>query len=105
METIKNEDLKLDKIPKSLEEGAVHFAHTFNGYEFHGSFQKCGDVAKKVNKAIEQNETTELTLSELRTAIFFYFRAMRHGGTEPDKSIVDKFLNLIRDRVEQERLD
>ena len=60
MGNIKNEDLKLEKIPKSLEEGAVHFAHTFNGYEFHGSFQKCGDVAKKFKKIFKKTRPLNL---------------------------------------------
>lgn len=100
MDFIKNEDLTLKTIPKTLEEGAASFSHSFNGYEFGGSFEGCADISKKVRAAINNNTTKHLTLSELRTSLFFYFRALRHGG-EPEKAKVDQLLALIRERVEQ----
>lgn len=101
MRYIKNEDLILDEIPMTLDEGDVsHFSHTFNGYEYGGSFKGCADVSKKVQTAINEKETELITLSELRACLFFYYRALRHGG-EPDKSRVDNLLHLIRDRVQK----
>jgi len=104
MSYIKNEDLILEEIPSSLEEGGSYFSHTFNGYEFGGSFKGCADISKKVREEIIKNNTKELTLSELRTSLFFYFRALRHGG-EPEKSRVDKLLKLIRERVAENKLE
>ena len=103
MSYIKNEDLVLAEIPRTLEEGASHFSHTFNGYEFGGSFQGGAAISKKVSLAIKENSTEELTLSELRTSLFFYYRALRHGG-EPNKARVDKLLELIRERVANNQL-
>jgi len=105
MSYIKNEDLKLEEIPKTLEDGGSYFSHSFNGYEFGGSFKGCADISKIVQESIEVNKTEGLTLSEIRTSLFFYFRAVRHGGGEPDKSRVDKLLNLIRERVENKKLE
>lgn len=104
MSYIKNEDLTLEDIPSSLEEGGSYFSHTFNGYEFGGSFKGCADVSNKVEDAISKDNIEELTLSELRTSLFFYFRALRHGG-EPEKSKVDKLLGLIRKRVSNNKLE
>ena len=104
MSYIKNEDLILEEIPSSLEEGGSYFSHTFNGYEFGGSFKSCADISKKVQEAINESNTKELTLSELRTSLFFYFRALRHGG-EPEKSRVDNLLKLIRERVTENKLE
>jgi hypothetical protein len=105
MSYIKNEDLKSSDIPKSFEEGSSYFSHTFNGYEYGGSFQGCADISKKVQEAIKENKIEGLSLSELRTNLFFYFRAVRHGGGEADKSRVDKLLNLIRDRMNQGKFE
>jgi hypothetical protein len=107
MDYIKNEDLKLDKIPKSLEEGeaGLYFSHTFDGYKFCGSFEGCADISRKVQEAIKENNTEELLLSEIRTCLFFYFRALRHGDGQPDKLRVDKLLNLIRERVADNKFE
>ncbi len=50
------------------------FAHTFDGYEFWGSFERCAEIA---------HQPRLTTLAELRTFLFFSFRAIRHGGYEP----------------------
>jgi len=105
MSYIKNENLILDETPYSLEEGGSYFAHSFNGYEFGGSFKGCSDISKKVQKAIKENQTENLTLSEIRTSLFFYFRALRHGRAEPNKIRVDKLLSLIRERVGNKKLE
>lgn len=102
---VKNEDLKLEEIPKVIEEGGLQFAHSFNGYEFSGSFQGCADISKKVRDAIKENSTEELTLSEIRTSLFFYFRAVRHGGGESNKPWANELLNLIRLRVKNNKLE
>ena len=99
MSLIKNQDLKLKDIPKTIEEDIPSFSHTFNGYEFAGSFEGCSDISMKVKAAINNNTTKHLTLSELRTSLFFYYRALRHGG-EPEEARVDQLLALIRERVE-----
>lgn len=104
MSYIKNEDLRLDEIPKTLEEGGSYFSHSFNGYEFGNSVQGAAEISRKVREAIKENKTEELTLSEIRTCLFFYFRALRHGG-EPDKSRIDKLLDLIQERVQNGKLE
>lgn len=102
---IENKDLVLDEIPLTLEEeGVSHFSHTFNGYEYSGAFKECADISKKVLMAIVEEKTDQLNLSEIRTCLFFHYRALRHGG-KPDKLRVDSLLNLIRDRVRKKKFE
>lgn len=104
MSEIKNNELKLENIPKSLEDGGGYFSHTFNGYKYGGSFKGCAEISKKVRLAIKENRSENLNLSELRTSLFFYFRALRHGG-DPEESRVNNLLKLIRERVEKGELE
>jgi hypothetical protein len=101
---IENEKLSLDTIPKTIEEGASNFSHTFDGYKFGGSFKECANISKRVQVSILNRETDNLTLSELRTCLFFHYRALRHGG-EPNKERVNNLLNLIRNRVLNNRFE
>lgn len=104
MSFIKNEDLKLEEIPKSLEEEVANFSHTINRYEFGGTFKGCAEVSMQVQLAIKENKTERLTLSELRTCLFFHYRALRHGG-DINKARVDLLLKLIRIRVQNKKFE
>lgn len=111
MRETKNEDLILilEYIPQTLSDKAFwdagSFAHSFNGYEFGGSFEGCADISTKVRLAIEANKTEDLTLSELRTCLFFHYRAIRHNGNRPNEARVNILLELIRDRVSKNEME
>jgi hypothetical protein len=78
--------------------GIGRFAATFNGNQYWGSFEKCADVADHDGK-----DLSTLTLTELRTALFFHFRALNHAGfddaTPGDDKGAHEVLAQIRDRV------
>ena len=51
------------------------FGHTFDGYKFWGSFEKCAQIA---------NRRAPTNLVEARTCLFFEHRRWRHFGECPD---------------------
>jgi len=70
------------------------FALTFDGYAFHGSFEKCAEIA---------NAGRHDTLDDLRTCLFFEQRAWRHSGEEPSKEAMEyirELVRAIRDKVQ-----
>jgi hypothetical protein len=73
MAIIPDEALRLGDVPPPDAdwEEICQFAHTFDGYEYWGSFKRCVEIA---------NQRLDSTLAELRTSLFFAFRAQRHGG-------------------------
>lgn len=105
MSDIKNEDLTLELIPQTIKDRPGSFAHSFNGYEYGGSFEACVDISTKVRLAIEANKTEGLTLSELRTCLFFHYRAIRHNGDRPNEAKVNTLLELIRDRISKNNIE
>ena len=111
MRETKNEDLILilEYIPQTLSDKAFwdagSFAHSFNGYEYAGSFDGCFEISQKVVSAIEENKTEDLTLSELRTCLFFHYRAVHHAGGPPNELRVNSLLELIRDRVSKNEME
>ncbi len=54
----------------------IEFAHTFDGYKAHGSFEGCAEIAN-----IHRLDT----LTNARTCLFFEARRWRHTGEGPDK--------------------
>jgi len=98
---ILNEDLQLaDLPPPNADWGEINrFAHTFNGYEAWGSFERCANVALSRKHG---------TLTELRTCLFFEQRAMRHNGDTPDEEDMGYWhflIEEIRRCVAEGRLD
>ena len=93
---ISNSQLTAAQIPDpdgSLN-GWVHFAHSFNGYEFAGSFEACAAIA---------NGGKASSLSELRCALFFEARRDRHSGGYTDVTpTVLELLRQIKAKVEQQ---
>ena len=73
------------------------FAHSINGYEVAGSFEACADLA---------NNGTAKTLTELRCALFFEARRMRHsGGFGSAEEQIRQLLRRIRERVQDGEVD
>lgn len=52
-----------------------------------------GDFSEK------DEEISEISLRDLRISLFFYFRAIRHSQTEPNKDLINIHLDLIRKRL------
>ena len=77
MYQIPNSHLSLSDVPgldADLDEIIV-FAHTFDAYEYHGSFEAAAEIA---------NRHASDTLTDLRTCLFFEIRRWRHFGQDPD---------------------
>jgi hypothetical protein len=94
-----NDQLTLTRIPDP--DGGIsdweRFAHSINGYEVAGSFEACADLA---------NNGTAKTLTELRCALFFEARRMRHcGGFGSSEEELRQLLRRIREKVQAGELD
>lgn len=99
MNQIRNQDLKLEKIPDpdSNWHQWIRFAHTIYGYEIQGGFEPCAELA---------NGEEAKTLKELRCALFFEARRERHSGGMTDVSdAVQRLLRGIRRKVADHELD
>lgn len=95
----RNDQLTLARIPDP--DGDIsdweRFAHSINGYEVAGSFEACADLA---------NNGTAKTLTELRCALFFEARRMRHsGGFGSSEEEIRQLLRRIRERVQAGELN
>ena len=95
----RNDQLTLTRIPDP--DGDIsdweRFAHSINGYELAGSFEACADLA---------NDGTAKTLTELRCALFFEARRMRHsGGFGSAEEQIRHLLRRIRGKVQTGELD
>lgn len=87
-EPIDNEHLRLEDVPAETADWRliVKFAHTFNGYKAHGSFEACAVIA---------NERRHDSLSDLRTCLFFEQRRYNHFGHPPDEKAMDYIRSLL----------
>lgn len=74
------------------------FAHTFNGYEFAGSLEACAAIHSRVRMAYEAELLNEHELDDLRTALFFVFRADRHMGMGMDGA-TEAFVRALVEQI------
>lgn len=97
---IPNSKLKPSHIPKPGTDwrNIERFALSYNGYEHYG--EECGEFANKVRH--EYESTTKLrdrlTLSELRTCLFFEQRRYRWAAEDPtakDMPYISELLTAI----------
>lgn len=56
------------------------FAHTFNGYDWAGSLEELGDRYHEQHGAWLTGSVLTDDVDALRSYLFFWFRADRHGG-------------------------
>jgi hypothetical protein len=56
------------------------FAHTFNGYDWAGSLEELGDRYQHVHRSWLGGDILPDDVDTLRSLLFFWFRADRHGG-------------------------
>lgn len=102
---LKNEDIKPEYIPEFDGKHFWKFACSLDFYKYHGSFKKCAEISEMVVNKISENKKDELTLTELRTELFFHVRASRFTDSHPDQEKVKILLELIKNRVEAGKLE
>ena len=79
------------------------FALTFNGYEVIGQ-KDCGTLANRVKKEFSASTTSlqGLSLTQLRSCLFFEQRRFQHFGEEPvgdNRVFVNALLDAIRQKL------
>lgn len=96
---IPNSKLEAQLIPRTgagLEERWRHFALTFDGYAYWGSFERCVQMARAVEKQRDRLGMWSGTLTELRTVLFWTQRWLRNNDhIEPDLSRDGHIVTLI----------
>lgn len=78
--------------PDAPADAVLEFALTFNGYEHHGSFERCAETA---------NAHKHETLTDLRTCLFFEQRRSHHFGwlTEAHLAEMWALIEMIREQL------
>ena len=102
-EAVSNENLSASVVPPRTAswQVIVGFALTFNGYEIIGQ-KECGALANRVRKEFSASTASlrKLSLTELRSCLFFEQRRFHHFGEEPDGD--DRvFVNALLDAIHQ----
>ena len=109
MYKIPNSQLLIDDLPsrRASWKNILPFAHSFNGYEYCGSVQKCREIAKQGVASYKANGDLKLSLTDLRTCLFFEARRWKHLEKNPSNSgleYVRALLEAIRIRVQANEL-
>lgn len=110
MKEISNTELEEKDIPLPNASWNIigHFALTFNGYDYWGSFGKCGDIANRWAKAWQEKKLLPDSLTELRTCLFFEQRRWRHFGYDPDETTmvyIHALVEAIRSKIQKGECD
>ena len=108
---ILNEDLLLGHIPtlesikeaneESLERMKL-FAYTFNGYDYYKDqndpLEKVQDLGNRIRGHFPNIELEKLSLSELRTCLFYEARGMHHTSQyyEPEELVNNYTYALVK---------
>lgn len=89
---ISNEELSAADVPGPESDwlSISAFALSFDGYAFHGSFERRAEIA---------NARRADSLDDVRTCLFFEQRRWRHFGESPD----DEAMAYIRTLIEHIR--
>lgn len=97
MSHIPNQELTPEMLPKPEADWSAigNFALTFNGYEYWGSFEACGDKANAAKEVYKQTGELPQSLTLLRTCLFFEQRRWRHYGYEPDEPAMAYIRSLV----------
>src|SRR5438445_10339544 len=100
-----NEDLREADVPRPQAAWQIveTFALSFDGYEHHGSFARCADIANRWEAAYKKNRSRPRSLDDLRTCLFFEQRRWRHFDAFPDteamryiRSLLTEIRRLVR---------
>ena len=87
MDYIKELDLSQVPHPDANYSDIRTFAHRIDGYTVAGSFDRCAQIAR---------DPDQDSIVELRIALFFHFRAMRHTGEEETKQDIAFVRGIVR---------
>ncbi len=85
----------------------VPFAQSFNGYEYWGSVKKCREVAHRGVELHKGNNGLNLSLTDLRTCLFFEARRWKHLEKKPTPSglkYIHALIDAIHERVQAKEL-
>jgi hypothetical protein len=74
------------------------FALTFNGYEHWGTFKKCREVAQQGVTLYKNKRALTLSLTDLRTCLFFEAMRWRHLEKEPTKQGLD-YIHVLSEAI------
>ena len=87
MNKIPNSQLIEKDIPssKATWRKILPFALTFNGYEHWGTFKKCREVSQQGITLYKSKQALALSMTDLRTCLFFEAMRWRHLEKEPTK--------------------
>ena len=104
MNKIPNSQLIEKDIPssKATWKKIQPFALTFDGYEHWGTFKKCREVAHQSVTLYKSKQALTLSLTDLRTALFFEAMRWKHFEKEPTKqglAYIHALSDAIRARV------
>lgn len=90
--------IRLEDIPEFGDiDGANKFAHQFSGYR--ASVEETGKSSRETRKKIESNQIEQISVNELAESLFFHFRAIRHGGGEPNSELVNTHIELLKRKL------
>jgi hypothetical protein len=101
MDEISNRNLSLANIPTPDADWIAisAFAHTFDGYEHCGSFERCAEIG---------NARQPTTLTELRVCLFFEARRWHHFDSFPtgdELAYIRTLLARVREKVNARELE
>ena len=110
MNKIPNSQLIEKDIPsnKATWKKIQPFALTFNGYEHWGTFKKCREVAQQGIIQYKAKKALTLSLTDLRTCLFFEAMRWKHYEKEPTKQgmgYVRGLSGAIRVRVQAREIN
>jgi hypothetical protein len=100
MNKIPNSQLIEKDIPssKATWRKILPFALTFNGYEHWGTFKKCREVAHQGVTLYKNKQQLTLSLTDLRTCLFFEAMRWKHFEKEPTKQGLD-YVRALSDAI------
>ena len=110
MSHIPNDVLTLEMIPfPEADWGEIgHFALAFDGYEYWGGFERCGELANQTRDHYLTHKQLPFPLTVLRTSLFFEQRRWRHYGYAPDDeamAYLRALLKSICEKVQNAEID
>ena len=74
------------------------FALTFNGYEHWGTFKKCREVAHQGVALYKAKQVLTLSLTDLRTCLFFEAMRWKHFEKDPTKQGLE-YVRALSDAI------
>lgn len=80
---------RLDPDDETSRDRVARFAHTFNGYAHGGGPTRLGPIVVQMRSTWEDHGDLPPGLSDLRAALFYWYRADRHAGSGGPRDVDD----------------